>query len=332
MSDVMLGVTPRVRRRSGAAASWVTILSLAGATLVPCETWGAELAIVARVNGEPVSVAELERMRANPLTLLQAREELGVQEPDADALDRVAMRKLVHHRLVIQEARRRNITVTEEELDDAIASLRRRFGDLASFGAWIKEQGLDEGSLFETVRADMAADRVWAALVEGVRVTDEQVQRYYDAHADELRREEVRLRIIAVRDEATAGEIVAALRKGADFGRLARQRSMGLRAAKGGDTGWVGAETLRPPLREAVATLKPGEARGPLRRGPELLIVLLEGRRPGSTRTLAEARSEIASRLLPAGRQEVVRAWLAEQEKSSSIEVFPRGRGAGRIE
>lgn len=324
MSEAMPGVIRWTPWRSGTTSWWLAILLLAGAaSLVPCKTWGAEPEIVARVNGEPVSRAELQRMRASPLTLRQAREELGVQDPDPGALDRLAMRKLVHRRLMIQEARRRKVIVTEKELDDAIVSLRRRFEDLASFGAWMKEQGLDDRSLFETVRGDMSADRVWAALVQGVRVTDEQVQRYYDAHQGELRREAVRLRIVAVKSRAAAEEIVAALRKGEDFGRLARRRSMGLRAAKGGDTGWVGSETLQPPLREAVATLKEGEARGPLQRGPDFLVVLLEGRRPGGTKTLAEARPEIEWRLLPAGRQEVVQAWLTERERKSRIEVFP---------
>lgn len=309
--------------RGGIPASRLAVLLLVGGTLAPWTARGAQPEMVARVNGEPVSRVELQRMRANPLTLRQAREELGPDDPDPEALDRLAMRKVIHRRLVVQEARRRNVTIPEKEIDEAIASLRRQFDDLRSFGAWMREQNLDERSLFETVRADMAADRVLAALVEGVRVTDDEVNRYYDAHGEELRREEVRLRVIALRDEAAAKEIVAALRRGEDFGRLARERSHGLRAAKGGDTGWIRSESLLSPLREAVATLRTGEAGGPLRRGPELLIVLLAGRRPGEPRTLAEVRTEIERRLVTTGRQEILRTWIAEQVKRSSIEVFP---------
>jgi parvulin-like peptidyl-prolyl isomerase len=283
-----------------------------------------DVKVAARVNGEPVTREELQRLLSDPLERSQLMQELGVQDPDSKELHRVALRNLINRRLILQEARRRNFTVTEQELDKAITSLRRRFEDLKRFGAWMKEQGLDDQSLFENIRTEMLAARVRAALVEGVRVTDEQVQQYYDAHKDDLKTEEVRLQLIVVEDRATAEEILRALQKGDAFGALARRRSIGRRAAQGGDTGWVDAETLWPPLRQAVGAMKARQAGGPLRRGAEFLLVRLDERRPGRTKTLAEARPEIERRLLPARHQEAVQAWLAEQEKKSTIEVFPQ--------
>jgi parvulin-like peptidyl-prolyl isomerase len=188
---------------------------------------------------------------------------------------------------------------------------------------WMHERGVDDKSLFDALRTDMLMKRVTAALVEKVRPTDAQVQEYYKAHKEDLKTPgEVRLRIIAVKDKAAAQEIVAALQRGESFRRLARERSIGLRAAKGGDTGWVAVETLQPPLRQAVDALKVGEANGPLPRDAEFLIVGLAARRPGRTKTLDEARPEIEQRLLPAKQQEAVQAWLKEQEAKSKIEVL----------
>jgi parvulin-like peptidyl-prolyl isomerase len=280
--------------------------------------------LVARVNGEPVTRAQFDRMVANPLTLSQAQRELGVEAPDSKELERLAVRKLVHLRLRVQEAGRRKITVTQKELDEAITALRRRFNDLKDFGVWVKQQGLNDPELFETVRTDMLAERVTTALVEGVRVTEEQTQQYFEAHQDDLIiGAEVRLRIIAVSNKAEAQEIVAAMQKGVPFDRLARQRSMGRLAAKGGDTGWVDFRTLPSPLREATVELKPGEVSGPLQQGAdEFLIVGLQDRRPVRAKSLVEARPEIERRLLPVKQQEAIEAWLSEQEKKSKIEMF----------
>lgn len=313
-------------RRSGSRPPLVALafLASAGAALVPATAQGEQAELVARVNDEPVTRAELERMVANPLTRREARQRLDV-EPDAAALQGLALRKLIHLRLLAQEARRRNIQITEPELDAAITSLRRRFDDLRAFGAWMQEQGLDDRSLFEAVRGDLAADRVRAALVEDVRVSDEDVLQYYGLHAADFRREEVRLQIIAVRDEAAAKEIVAALRDGASFGSVARERSTGMRAAQGGDTGWVALEGLASPLRETVAKLELRQARGPLRRGSELLVVRLSGRREGGTKSLADARPEIETRLLPKKQRAALAAWLTEQEKQARVEVLSRG-------
>lgn len=280
--------------------------------------------IVARINGEPVNRAQFDRMAANPLTLRQARQELGIEKPDRKALERLAMRKLVHLRLLVQEADRRKIAVTQLELDKAITDLRRRFDDLESFGVWIKEQNLDDPSLFEQVRTDMLSARAAAALVEGVRTTEKEAHLYFKAHRDDLAiGAEIRLRIIAVSDKSEAEEIMSAVRKGAPFDRLARRQSSGRLAAKGGDTGWVNFQSLPPALRIAVSKLKPGEVYGPLeKKTGEFLIVGLQDRRPIRFKSLAEARPEIERRLLPAKQQEVVEAWLAGQEKKSKIELL----------
>lgn len=332
--QAMLVTTEQIRRnpqcgsRSVAALllGCLLIVFVAAAALAPRKASAVEPKIVARVNGEPLAWAEFQRMRANPLTLRQIQQKLDVLDPDAKEkeLDRLALRKLINRRLLLQEAGLKRITVTEKELDEAIAALRRSFEDIGSFGVWMKEQDLDEQSLFGSVRADMLADRVRAALVEEVRVTDKQVQQYYESHKKNLKADEVRLQIIVVKDKVTAEEVLTALREGKDFASLARQRSIGRRAAKGGDTGWVSSETLWPPLQKSVGAMKAGEAGGPLQKGNEFLIVRLEERRPGRTKTLAEARPQIEPRLLAAKRQEVVQDWLAAREKDAKIEVLLR--------
>jgi len=291
-----------------------------GAARAATESAG-EGEILARVNGDPVTRGEWERLLTSPVERDLLAQELGAEDPDGRELGALAVRKLIHRCLLLQEAGRRSLTVTEQELDQTITALRRRFEDLEGFGRWMKERGLDDRSLFETTRADILVAKVRGALAEGLRVTDEQVRQYYESHKDELRTEEVWLQVIAVEEQAQAEEIQAALRKGEDFGRLARKRSVGLRAARSGDVGWVTAETLWPPMRDAVATLKPGEAIGPLPKGEEFLIVRLHERRPGRTKTLAEARPEIEQRLLAARQREAIEAWLAEREAESKVEI-----------
>jgi len=285
----------------------------------------AEPDMVARVNGEPVTRAELKRILADPLTRRRLQQELGVQEPDGKELDRLALRMLIKRRLLLQEAARRNLIVTEQDLDHGLTALRNRFNDLRSFGAWMKEQGLNDKSLFETLRDEMLVNRARAALVEEVRVNGEQVEEYYEAHKKDLKTDgEVRLRIIAVKDKIAAEKILAELKRGGNFTALARKLSIGIRAAQGGDTGWVKPQTLPPPLRKAVETLKAGEVIGPLRKDTEYLIVGLAGRRAAQTKSLAEARPEIEKRLLAEKQQETIQSWLTEQEKNSKIELFPQ--------
>jgi peptidyl-prolyl cis-trans isomerase SurA len=298
-----------------------------------------EITVVARVNGEAVTGAELQRMLNDPSIRPQLEQESGASAPGQKELETLALRRLIRRRLMLQEGRRRNMSISDEELDRGVASLRRRFEDLRSFGMWMKEAGLDDRSLFDTIREEMLAARVAGALVSEVRVTEEQIQKYYEAHREELRTEEVWVQIIAVKSRADAEEIQAALARHEDFGRLAQQRSVGIRAVQGGDAGWLSAETLWPPMRDAVSTLKPGEAIGPLQRGDEFLIVRLHGRRQGRTKNLDEARRQIERALLAQEQRTAIQQWVAEQEKKSNIDVLPspstrqnRIAGSGSLE
>ena len=211
--------------------------------------------LVARVNGEPVLETDLELVRAGALG-----EGARLAQP-------AALRELIHRRLLLQEARRLELAPSDEEVDRSVVTLRRRFADLTSFGRWLGERGLDEGSLFGAVREELMVARLKARLVAGVSAEDPQVKQYYAAHRDALKAgDEVRLQIIAVEREVEAADLMKALAAGVRFDALARRASQGLRADRGGDVGWVSTAALPAPLREVVQELKPGWARGPIRR------------------------------------------------------------------
>lgn len=306
------------------SASIVIVLAVSAAVVFGPRRDGSEdPEIVARVNGEAVTRGELHRAEADLLALggLQGK---GDKAPDDEELERLAVRQLIQRHLMLQEAARQNLSVSEDEFDEALIELRGRFPDLQSLGEWMQERGLDDRSLMETIRGDLLVRRVTAALVEGVRVTEEQVRAYYEAHKEDLIiGEEVRLGIIAV-DSMEAGDaILTALSDGVNFRQLARKYSLGLRAAEDGDMGWVDPLTLPPPLQQAVGRLKKGEAYGPLEKNAdEFLVVALADRRVVQAKSLDEARTEIERRLLPATQQQAVGRWLTEQEEASKIEVF----------
>lgn len=301
------------------------VLAVGGADdLAPQVALCAEPEIVARVNGAAVTRQELQSMLGDSFTEHSLLQELGIDNPKEKDLERLAVRKLIQNRLFLQEAERRGFTVTEAELDQALMVLRKRFEDLAQFGAWMHDRGLDDQSLLDTLRSQILMTKVWERLAEGVVVSTKQVKEYYETHKENLLiGEEVRLRIIAVRDAEGAEEILAKLKRGENFARLAKERSLGLRASQGGDTGWVNYKTLSPTLQQAVSMMKAGDVSGPLRRSPEeYLLVGLEGRRSLPAKDLKQARPEIEQRLLTEERQKVVDTWLEKQEKQTKIEIL----------
>jgi parvulin-like peptidyl-prolyl isomerase len=150
------------------------------------------------------------------------------------------------------------------------------------------------------------------------------VQGYYEAYKDDLHTsEEVRLRLVAVPEQAAAAALVATVQGGADLDRLVQERSLHVRATPGDDAGWVRVQALPPALREAVSPLQAGETGGPVPSGAEFLLVRVEERRPGHLMSLAEVQPQIKRRLLAEKQRKVVQAWLADQVKQAQIEVLP---------
>lgn len=308
----------------------LVLLAFAGMIAIAQGAAGAEPEIAARVNGEPVTRAELQRLLNDPLERERLQQTLDASENDDEAtLHSLALQKLIQRRLLLQEAGRRNITVNDAEIDQALTALRSRFDDLGDFGLWMKQRGLSDRSLFETIRAQILMTKVWIALSENTSLSEKEVLEYYQNHKQDLTiGDEVRLRIIAVKSKDTADDIMEDLRGGENFSLLAQRRSLGKLAYRGGDTGWVDSARLPPLLRQTVAMLEAGDVAGPLRKASdEFLIVGLADRRPIKAESATQARPAIEQLLLPAKRREAVRTWLAKQEKKSDIQVlFQPGR------
>src|SRR6266545_1601609 len=280
--------TQQARRAPGGSLSiarallqWaaIVIVMVAGApaALGASQASSAEPEIVARVNGEPVMRSELRRMVTNPNARSLYQRESGAKKVDGQEFTRWALRKLIVKRLALQEAARRNITVAEQDLDRAVALWKVRMKGAKKAEKYLQSRGLDEKSLRDAFRTDMLAGR-----------------------------------ISAVKDRAAADEVVAAVHRGEEFDRLARERSMEARAAEVGDWLWLAVPGLPPPLRAAVDRLKAGETSEPLQGSAEVIVVRLEERRAARTKTLEEARAEIEKRLLTAKQREVLQAWLKE--------------------
>jgi foldase protein PrsA len=315
------------------------LLLAAVATATVVSYAGPKAGIVARVNGEPITERELWRMMADPavqrhaeksdmrrIMATAAKGEAPKQDASQPAkeLERHALRRLIQGRLLVQEASRRAIKLTDKEIEEALAAFKARFKDEESFVAWRKSKDFDDDrALIEAMRTEVLASRVSAALVKETRVSDDEVNAYYEKNPEQLKiPAAARLQLITVKDKAGADEVLRALKKGADFGSLARERSKGARASQGGDLGWVNADTLPPALHKAVERLRVGQTGGPVQYGPDFMIVRLLAQRAAGTRAPAEARQAIEQRLLRAKHNETVTAWLLDREKASKIEIL----------
>lgn len=164
-----------------------------------------------------------------------------------------------------------------------------------------------------------------------VRVEPQEVEERYQLEGERFQiPERRRLRRILVKERKEAEEILKRLRAGADFASLARARSRGPEARRGGDLGFLSEREVQPSLRQAFR-VRAGELVGPIRTPQGFVILKVEEIRPGRTRPLQEVRPKLVEEIRREkarrkARAEAKRAYLALR-RGQRLEAWARRRG-----
>jgi hypothetical protein len=138
--------------------------------------------VIARVDGSPIYLG-LAQARIEGLSSVHGdlAETLGDEWPTR-VLD-----SLIEDQLIQEEASRRGIVVTDDQLDAHVDKLRSMFGTEEEFDSWMRQQALDLPELERRIRLQTVAAEVYAAVTSDVRVEPAAIGAYYRKHVDDYR-------------------------------------------------------------------------------------------------------------------------------------------------
>jgi peptidyl-prolyl cis-trans isomerase C len=111
----------------------------------------------------------------------------------------------------------------------------------------------------ENQRRILLANAALKDYIDSHPITDEQLKKEYDQRIAGAGTKELKARHILVKTEAEAKAIIAQLDKGADFAKLAKEKSSDSSAKEGGDLGWFNPNQMVKPFSDAALALKKGE-------------------------------------------------------------------------
>jgi len=228
--------------------------------------------------------------------------EITREQLTRDLLDRYgeqALRDMLVRIAAGKEADALGITVTEEEVSRELAVMAQGYDSEEQFYRTMKEQlGLDRDRLRQETRYQLLLEKLAMA---SVSVTEDEIRRYWEAHAEEFApREQLRISRIVLADREEAEQILDLLEQGEDFAELAGFFSLdGFTASAGGDLGWVTRDDPFVPkaVLEAAAGLETGSVIGPVKTENGFEVVMLTGRRTIPAPDPLETREEIRRRL-----------------------------------
>jgi peptidyl-prolyl cis-trans isomerase SurA len=242
----------------------------------------------------------------------------------------------------MQEAKRRNVSVSDKEIEDAIANVERQNnmppGGLDQF---LRAHGLSHDTMEQQIRAAIAWGKVVSQLYRGrLTVGNDEIEEMLERLRERQGQPEYRLAEIVLtvdtpqREQATAdaaARLVAEIKNGARFEVMARQFSQSATAAAGGDLGWVVSQDLNEQLRSVVDRLQPDEVAGPFRTQIGYQIVKLLGRRGGGAGASPSPSAPVRA-ATPVSTASAPAKAAAVQLKLRQVFFTPGGPGGSAIE
>lgn len=230
----------------------------------------------------------------------------GGGTPPAEALQSQVLDRLILENLQLQIGERSGIRITDEELNQAVATIAQRNNmSLEQFRAALAHDGVSYNDAREQVRREMVISRVRQRRVaERIQVSEQEVKNFLASDLGKAQlSEEFHLAniLIPTPDSASSDAIQAAarqaqdiynqLKKGADFAQMAIAKSASESALEGGDMGWRKAAQLPPAFGEMLSSMPVGDVTPPARTPGGFIILKLLEKRGGQGQ--AQMRDEV---------------------------------------
>jgi peptidyl-prolyl cis-trans isomerase C len=152
-------------------------------------------------------------------------------------------------------------------------------------------------------------------------ITKEKLQAAYAEYAKAApKQEEVKARHILVKTEKEADEIIAQLKKGADFATLAKEKTIDPAGkTSGGELGWFTKDEMVPAFADAAFALKKGQfSEKPVHTQFGWHVIQVEDRRPGKALPYEEEAPRLAQQIA----SKVISDRMHELDKRAKVEVF----------
>lgn len=311
----------------------ITLLILAG--LAPAMTPGPARAavvdrIVAQVNDEIITQSELEAMSRSI-----EPEPGGARAKGGKQVQRELLEALIDRKLALAEAKRRGISVSDKEMDQALQEFRRRnnIPDDAALDKALTQSGLTYKDLRDQIQGQLVQERLANVAVGGkVTVSDADVRRIYDEQTKEggMGREQVHLRMIVLNFPANptpaqkeeiqkkAETLIKEIRQAGPkaFSEVARKHE-----AEVVDLGSVAEADMAPPLAEAIRGGKPGDI-FPIQTPKGFQLIQMTERRIGRTIPFEEAAPRIRQMLMHRNLEKLYIEWVKTLRTKAVIKIM----------
>jgi len=295
--------------------------------------------VVARVNGKPVLGRDLEQMVRGQLAPIGNPEWKNLREDYRGQLTMDGLTSLVSSKLLYQKAVASGFKATDAEVQAEMQKIAKTFKSDAEMNAALASQQLDRASLEKSLYQNVVIGKyVDENVTKKIVVTPEEVTKYYSGHPQEFQHPDiVRTSHILIQPAGDTAEqdalakqraeaLLARVKKGEDFAKLAKEYSVDSSASRGGDIGFSSKDNLDPEYGEAAFSLPVGGIKLVKSSYGYHIIKVTDKKKEGLS-TLDEVREQLTAFLKDQKGQDELAKLVNQLRDQAKVEILiPAGQ------
>lgn len=291
----------------------------------------AQPIIVATVSGVPVTEAEVRR-ELDRLMPFRVQFHSKMSPEKQQALRQEAVDALIERAYKVCAAIKMEVTVSTEQIDEKLASIKSRFKTEDEFLRAVQGEGLEEvrASIYRELLADKAES---VAVDNKVSVTDRDVESFYNENKQnyrmpmQFRASHILLKVDPASNAeeravvlAKAENLLKRARAGEDFYNLAYFNSDDPSKFVGGDLGLFHEGQTAKPFEDELKRMQIGEISGPVKTRWGYHVVKLMERNPPRQMSFEEMAGKIRELLIKKQKDQYFQQWMSQLKADCRLE------------
>ena len=282
---------------------------------------------VAIVDGEEIARSDYEALitQAKKSYKNQKRDFPAAGSQEFQTLRNQAVQFLVQREQFAQEAENLDVDVTDKAIDARLEQIQKQYfgGDKKKYEQQLKEQGITEQNVRNDIRHQIISEKIFAEVTGEVKVTDEQIEDYYEKNKAQYSQPESReVRHILVKTKKQADDLYAQLQNGGDFAALAKKFSEDTGSKANGGKLTISKGQTVAPFDQTAFLLKKNAISKPVKTEFGYhLIQPLGDKKAAKVTPLAEVKESIKQQLAQTEKNEAMTKWVDDLKKDYEDKV-----------
>lgn len=220
---------------------------------------------VAKVNGEEISVEEFNKYFEEEKAAYEAQYGENIMSEKAegsktfeDVIKENIVNFLVEKKLILDDANAKDITVTDEEINEILKVYEEQYGGKEKMKEILSDNDVTMEELKEELRQMIIFQKHAENFLKNLDLTDEESKNFFEENKDNFIT--VKASHILLETEEEGKKILERLNKGEDFATLATEESVDEgSAANGGSLNYFKKGMMVKEFEDVAFNLEPGE-------------------------------------------------------------------------